>query len=126
MFQTIGQILHEAWAFSRGRRKWFRVSGTSMEPTLHAGDCVLVDTTAFMPSALNDLVVVKHPVQKNLILIKRVGSFGAELFSVRSDNPMDARDSRQFGPLSSAEFVGLVTCCFFRSGSFEFSKKKSA
>jgi nickel-type superoxide dismutase maturation protease len=120
MFQSVGQMMREAWAFSRGKRKWYRVSGSSMEPTLHAGDCVLVDTTASMLPALGALVVVTHPSQKSLILIKRVGSLGALKFSVKSDNPSDSQDSRQFGPIEQASFIGPVTTCFYRDGSFKF------
>ncbi len=118
MFPLIMCCLREASGYFLGRRKWFRVSGHSMEPALHSGDCVLVKSG--VKPALGELVVLRHPKQPELILVKRVSSFGECTFSVSSDNPFDAQDSREFGPLKVNNLLGVVTTVFFKNGTLKF------
>ena len=98
------------WAFRRRLR--LRVSGDSMLPTLIAGDLVLVDGAAYRHDlpVPGDVVVVRHPYQKDLIIIKRMSAVTAEgRIIVHSDNPRAGSDSRQFGALAPARLIGRVT-----------------
>lgn len=80
-----------------------------MHPTLHDDDVVWADPSiGFRDLAVGDLVVVRHPCEPGLLMVKRVSSFGNARFSVSSDNPLEGQDSRHFGPLSDADLVGLV------------------
>ena len=91
-----------------------RVQGYSMAPTLLPGDWLWVDTnTAALPRP-DDLVVIRHPKAQERMLVKRVRSCGLSTFSVGSDDPAEAQDSRHFGPLGSSHFVGRVRFCWPR------------
>ena len=90
-----------------------------MEPTLHSGDCVLVNHKSTSDLLLGNLVVVRHPQKAELTLIKRVSSFGSSSFSVSSDNPFDSQDSREFGPLKMSHVIGVVTAVFFKDGKIK-------
>ena len=71
-----------------------------MEPTLTAGDVVLVDRRAYADAGPADLdiVVAQHPQQPDLELIKRVEFTTDEGAYLRSDNAdADVADSRRFG-----------------------------
>lgn len=85
-----------------------RVEGYSMTPTLQPGDWLWVDTnTAAMPRP-EELVVIRHPTAHARLLVKRVRSCGQTTFSVGSDDPTTAQDSRHFGPICPAGFIGRV------------------
>lgn len=82
-----------------------------MLPTLAAGDLVLIeplaDATKLLPG---DIVVVRHPYQRNLLIVKRIAEVTPEdRLVVASDNPQAGSDSRQFGSLATDRLIGRVT-----------------
>lgn len=81
-----------------------------MEPTLRAGQVVLVDERA-VPTT-GDVVVAVHPRRAGLKIIKRMadGSTGAG-WVLASDNAAEpnSEDSRTFGPVASSAIIGRVT-----------------
>lgn len=91
-----------------GRRLRFRVSGDSMNPALSEGEQVLVDPRASaIPGAL---VLLRHPNDTDLVLIKRVTEItNSGGLHVRGDNPEASTDSRQFGAVDSDLVLGRVT-----------------
>ena len=94
------------------QRKKIRVTGDSMQPTLHHGDIVLVDEKAYIKQtpAIGDIVIAKHPYQKNLKIIKRIADITPEnRMLLHSDNPTMGTDSRQFGTISPNRILGQVT-----------------
>lgn len=103
------------------RRKRFRVEGLSMLPTLKPEEEVLVNMHAYgdrLPT-LGDIVVVKHPQQPDLSMIKRVVPFpniasgsADSGYWVEGDNAEASTDSRSFGPVPLRCIVGRVTCLF--------------
>jgi nickel-type superoxide dismutase maturation protease len=104
--------LYEWLLWALRRRLRLRVTGDSMLPTLMAGDLVLVDNSAYRHDlpVPGDVVVVRHPYQKDLIIIKRVTAVTPEgRITVRSDNPRVGSDSRQFGTLAPGRLIGRVT-----------------
>ncbi len=97
------------------QRQRFRVEGLSMLPLLLPGDEVLVDKRAYRRSlpCVEDVVVLRSPIQPNLLLIKRVilvspnkGCF------VQGDNQSQSTDSRTFGWVGTELIIGRVTSRF--------------
>jgi len=81
-----------------------------MEPTLHAGDFILVapiDMGA-QPLRLGDLVVCPHPFQRRMI-VKRVASIAGDQVALIGDNPDESHDSRGFGSVAVVQLLGRVT-----------------
>ncbi len=102
------RAIGEGWAWILGRRQRVRVSGPSMEPTLIAGEFVLVDSRR-SPN-VNDIVVARHPDDDELLVIKRVAAVEPDgRLTVSSDNPDAGTDSRAWGPLPTRSVLGVVT-----------------
>jgi phage repressor protein C with HTH and peptisase S24 domain len=79
-----------------------------MMPTLHPGDVLVLRTLRQPLPDVGALVVVHDPARPGRRLVKRVASQGRATFSVSSDNPLEGRDSRQFGSLQAEQVVGCV------------------
>lgn len=87
--------------------KWplvlFRVKGESMQPTLTAGDVVLV--CRWWKGRAGDLVVAK----KNAVtLVKRVREKRGHDYFLVGDNPLKSTDSEDFGTIRSEQILGKV------------------
>jgi nickel-type superoxide dismutase maturation protease len=97
----------------------FRVEDTSMQPTLHPGDRVLVMT--WLAPRRGDVVVLRDPDAHLSFTGKRVDSVTPDgEVVVRGDNPNVSRDSRHFGPLPRELIVGRAVYRYYpadRSGS---------
>jgi len=91
-----------------GRRKIFRVEGSSMSPTLENGDVVLIDTHSEM--AENAIILADHPYKKSVKMLKRLTGFSenGEMVLV-GDNTNESTDSRTFGSVPLKNFRGVVT-----------------
>lgn len=86
-----------------------------MFPLLRAGDEVLVDRRAFRrrQPRIGDIVIVQHPEQDDLKIIKRVTAVSPDdRYYVAGDNPAASTDSRDFGPVPKALILGRVTSRF--------------
>ena len=100
------------------RRSRYRVSGNSMLPVLQPGDEVLVDKRAYRktPPMPGDLVVARHPFQKDVRLVKQVTAVDADgRCRLEGTNPLgviESSDSRGFGSVSQEKIVGRVTSRF--------------
>ncbi len=89
----------------------FRVEYHSMEPTLHAGDYLLVNRWAYRSRepAPGDIVVLRNPEAPDQYLVKRVLSGApASGYIVEGDTATLSRDSRHFGPVQRHLIVGKV------------------
>jgi nickel-type superoxide dismutase maturation protease len=95
------------WA-AAGRRA--TVEGTSMEPTLRAGDRLLL----FPPWKLEtgDVVAVRDPRDPRRLLIKRLTAVDRGVVRIQGDNP----DSRVFGPVARRSVVGRAVYRYAPSG----------
>ena len=94
------------------RRRRFVVRGNSMAPLLVDGDVVLVDDRAYASRSpqIGDVVVARHPYQRDLQIIKRVADLpGEKQAFLQSDNPTEGTDSRSFGAIPYDRIVGQVT-----------------
>lgn len=94
------------------RRRRFRVSGNSMEPTYRDGDHVLVDPHAYRRGAPapGDVVLSRHPLRGDVHVLKRVAAIRPDgRLDLAGDNPRASTDSRSFGGVRADLVVGRVT-----------------
>ncbi|NGO70134.1 nickel-type superoxide dismutase maturation protease [Streptomyces sp. SB3404] len=78
-----------------GRIGLAEVYNPSMEPTLRPGDQLVVAYGAAVRAG--DIVVLKHPFQHDLLIVKRAVERRAGGWWVQGDNPLVENDSREFG-----------------------------
>lgn len=90
-----------------GQRKRFKIEGQSMEPLLKHSDVVFVKPTRDVTPG--DLVICRHPIQSDLILIKQVESCKDDQLTLKGLNPSVSTDSRIFGPVDKGLVIGYIT-----------------
>ncbi|MEE1927634.1 nickel-type superoxide dismutase maturation protease [Streptomyces sp. TRM 70351] len=78
-----------------GRIGLAEVYNPSMLPTLRPGDRLVLRYG--VPVRPGHVVVVRHPFQHDLLIVKRVVGRRAGGWWVRGDNPRVCNDSREFG-----------------------------
>ena len=85
------------WEPGRGLRRFglAEVYNPSMEPTLRPGDQLLVRYGGRVRPG--DVVVVRHPFQHDLLIVKRAVERRDGGWWVQGDNPRVRNDSREFG-----------------------------
>jgi nickel-type superoxide dismutase maturation protease len=96
---------------ARGRHRFF-VRGNSMSPLLNDGDVVFVDPRAYATALpqVGDVVVARHPYQRDLQIIKRVADVtDDQRVFLESDNPSEGTDSHTFGTIPYDRLLGRVT-----------------
>lgn len=71
------------------------VTGPSMVPTLHHGDWLLVQYGA--PVRAGDVVILRHPFQQDLLVVKRAVERRAGGWWVLGDNSFAGGDSTDYG-----------------------------
>ncbi len=82
------------------------VSGASMEPTLSAGDRLLVRWGRAPRPGL--IVVVEWLGRPGILLVKRVIRREGAGWWIEGDGESHGNDSRSFGAISSGEILGTV------------------
>jgi nickel-type superoxide dismutase maturation protease len=80
-----------------------------MEPTIVAGDTVLVNRMSYLfrHPQKNDVVALHDP-RDGKILIKRITKRSGTKFFVKGDNKNSSTDSRVFGMIGKSAIVGKV------------------
>ncbi|NJP47840.1 nickel-type superoxide dismutase maturation protease [Actinacidiphila epipremni] len=75
------------------------VTGPSMAPTLLHGDWLLVQKISSGAELVRegDVVVMRHPLQQDLLIVKRAVERREGGWWVRGDNTFVENDSREFG-----------------------------
>ncbi|MFI0900065.1 nickel-type superoxide dismutase maturation protease [Streptomyces sp. NPDC020983] len=75
------------------------VTGPSMAPTLLNGDWLLVQKISSGAELVRegDVVVMRHPLQQDLLIVKRAVERREGGWWVRGDNTFVENDSREFG-----------------------------
>jgi mitochondrial inner membrane protease subunit 1 len=82
------------------------VEGASMEPTLSAGDRLLMVRRRRLSPG--DIVALRDPRDRRRLLVKRVTSVVGDDVMVHGDNPTASTDSRAFGPVPRRAVVGRM------------------
>jgi nickel-type superoxide dismutase maturation protease len=82
------------------------VTGPSMVPTLRHGDQLLVRYGA--PVRAGDVVVLRHPLQQDLLIVKRAVERRDTGWWVLGDNPFAESDSRMFGTVPDELLLARV------------------
>jgi nickel-type superoxide dismutase maturation protease len=97
------------------RRKRWKVVGESMLPLLQPGDEILLDPDAYrkyLPQ-IGDIVVIMHPLQSNLTIVKRITAINNhDGYFVTGDNATASTDSRHWGTIKFSDILGKVTSQF--------------
>lgn len=91
--------------------KRFKIEDRSMEPTFKSGDYVLINKLAytFGNPRKGDVIVLKHPKEKNKFLIKHISLVtNSNEYYVVGDNKEFSQDSRHFGPIKKDLIIGKV------------------
>jgi nickel-type superoxide dismutase maturation protease len=89
----------------------FRITDTSMQPTLRPGDRVIVAT--WLRVRVGDVVVLRDPERYTTYSAKRVAALTRGGLDLRGDNVNVSRDSRHFGSVPRQLVIGRVV---FRYG----------
>ncbi len=86
-----------------------------MRPLIADGDEVLVDARVFHRRSprVGDIVVAKHPYQRDLFIVKRISATGDNgAVHLAGTNPDESTDSRVFGSVTRDQIIGRVTSRF--------------
>jgi nickel-type superoxide dismutase maturation protease len=95
----------DEFAYVCGFRELYRVEGDSMHPALSDGDLILVNPYAEF--RVGDIVVARHPFQKDGEIIKRVREITPEgAYFLVGDNRPESTDSRSFGAIPAKDILG--------------------
>lgn len=86
------------------------VTGPSMVPTLHHGDWLLVQYGA--PVRPGDVVVLRHPFQQDLLVVKRATERRAGGWWVLADNMFAGGDSTDYGTVPEELVLARVRARF--------------
>ncbi len=79
-------------------------------PTINSGDFLIYKPLRSQINLLKEglLVVIKHPLKNEMLLVKRIYKLNLPIVEVRGDNDQHSIDSRQFGIIKKEQVVGIV------------------
>lgn len=92
------------------------VEGHSMEPTLSAGDWLLVDPGAYRRRAprVGELAVARDPRDASRVIVKRVAAIDTNSrLTLAGDHPAHANDAEQIGAVERAAVLGRPWFCYW-------------
>ena len=72
-----------------------RMIGPSMEPAVRHGDWWIVHLSSVVRPG--DVIMIRHPLRRHLIIVKRAEHRTPGGWWVTGDNPEQSEDSRSFG-----------------------------
>ena len=87
----------------------YKIQGNSMEPTIAAGETILVNRMAywFRDPKKNEIIALYDP-RDDKILVKRITKKSGTSFFVQGDNKKASTDSRVFGMIGKSAIIGKV------------------
>ena len=103
-------MIHSLFLVLTGFRKYCRVEGNSMSPTLCQGDLVIYRPIRRKNFPIQEgcMVVVRHPIDTTTLIVKRVFRSNSIGIEVRGDNEVESTDSRKFGLINNKNIQGIV------------------
>lgn len=86
------------------------IHGDSMLPTLKPGDIIKFSVVESLE--VGDIILVFHPLRKNMKIVKRIKSIDGDRFFLEGDNPdpLSSDDSHNFGTVSFDSIIGKMEC----------------
>lgn len=107
-----GVKFHSLLLLLAGHRRYCRIDGDSMRPTLSSGDLVIFrpfsKTSKTTSLQEGSIVVVNHPLLPKKLMVKRVHKISLKGVDLRGDNLNSSTDSRQFGLVNRENIKGIV------------------
>ena len=94
-----------------GFRRRVLVDGESMSPALLPGESLLVQDDYYknhLPQ-VGDVVLLQHPKNPEMVIVKRIHEIQPLGIFVLGDNPSYSTDSRHFGFISVQDLIAKVT-----------------
>ncbi|MCX4905513.1 nickel-type superoxide dismutase maturation protease [Streptomyces sp. NBC_00878] len=85
---------------------WAEVTGPSMVPTLYHGDLLVIRHGGRIRPG--DVVVLRHPFQQDLLVVKRAAERREGGWWVLGDNTYAGGDSTDYGPVPDELVLGRV------------------
>ena len=84
------------------------IHGDSMLPTLKPGDIIKFSAVENLKEG--DVVLVSHPLRKNMKIVKRIKSIDDDRFFLEGDNPdpLASDDSHNFGAVTFDSIIGKM------------------
>lgn len=84
------------------------IHGDSMLPTLKPGDIIKFSVVESLKEG--DVVLVFHPLRKDMKIVKRIKSIDEDRFFLEGDNPdpLASDDSHNFGTVSREAIIGKL------------------
>ncbi len=81
-----------------------------MMPTISEGDLIIYKPYKDKEDLLfeGSLVVVKYPINKKKLIIKRIAKIDSSKIMLLGDNQSKSTDSRQFGEINKSQIQGVV------------------
>jgi nickel-type superoxide dismutase maturation protease len=87
----------------------YQVSGSSMIPTIAAGETVFVNRLSYLfRNPHIDDIIAFHDPRDGKVLIKRIIKIANRCYFVQGDNKNASTDSRVFGMIRRQEIIGKV------------------
>lgn len=88
-----------------------RLKGDSMWPTYPEGTVLMFHPMAISDVEVNDVVLVHHPMKKDLLIVKRVHRIepdGRLFLTGDQPDPLASEDSHNFGPVHLDNLIGVA------------------
>ncbi len=95
-----------------------------MLPTINKGDLIIYKPFKHQTDILQEglVVVAKHPLKDNSLIIKRISKINYSNVEVLGDNLSTSIDSRQFGQINKRQIKGIVERIIPKENSFSIFK----
>ncbi len=105
-----GNLLKSLFLLLIGSRRHCRVVGNSMRPAINKGDLIIYIPFKDQKDLLTEglVVVLKHPIEKENLIVKRISKIDCSEIEVLGDNESISIDSRQFGKIHKNQIQGIV------------------
>ncbi len=87
----------------------FKVSGHSMEPSIHYGQQIMVSIFPYLlyKPKINDIIAFNEKNTRK-IFVKRIAGKKGDRYFVKGDNTKDSLDSRTLGFIEKSDILGKV------------------